>query len=118
MLQKTGYYTSSTALPVGNVTYSAEAPPALCIRSNNRARVSWIDAVCYPIDEAKISASAAIVAVVHTGDPVPFALAASRLANSISARAAFGHSRTTAIDASPCLDFSCTGEVSTSWRQL
>ena len=95
---------------VGDMTYLAEAPPALCICSNNHARAIWPDTVCYPIDEAEISASSTSLAVVHTGEPVPYAWTASHIAKSLSALVAIGHIRTTTVHMVPCVDFSCTGQ--------
>jgi hypothetical protein len=88
-----------------NMTYSAEAPPVLRIRSNNRARAIWVDAVCHPIDEAEISVT---LAVMYTGEVVLYPRAASRIAKSFSASAAVGYCRTTTIHESPGVEFSCT----------
>ena len=99
-----------------NMIYLVEAPPVLCIRSNNRARVLRVDAVCYLIDEAEVSVT---LAVVHTGEEVLYARTASRIAKSFSALAAIGHCRTAAIHKSPGIEFSCRAEVSkTFWRRL
>ena len=90
-----------------NMIYLVEAPPVLCIRSNNRARVLRVDAVCYIIDEAEVSVT---LAVVHTGEVVLYARTASRIAKSFGALTAIGHCRTAAIHESPCVEFSCTGQ--------
>ena len=109
ILRRTVYYKWGTALPMKNMTYSAETSPILRIRSNNRAWATRVDTVCHPIDEAEVSVT---IAVMHTGEVVPYARTAPCIAKSLSALAATGHCRITAIHESPCVEFSCTGQRS------
>jgi hypothetical protein len=74
-----------------------------------RARVLRLDAVCHVVDEAEVGVT---LAIVHTGEEVLYARTAPRIAKSLSALAASGDYRTSAIHETPCVDFSCTGQRS------
>jgi hypothetical protein len=74
-----------------------------------RARVLRLDAVCHVVDEAEVGVT---LAIVHTGEEVLYARTAPRIAKSLSALAASGDYRTSAIYETPCVDFSCTGQRS------